>query len=284
VSEVCCKRYGAADHMKNGIVRDVQRYLCRSFGCNFTMTPPRGKPPAMKALAMLLYAVGNVSFCSIARILGVSEKLWLWRTCDPEETIMPRVSSVLLCTSALELIGLASSSSAHATILLSLIDPPMQTSTVDLTFTATSTFTTLSVAGYNLPAFEFALDNSVTLAGGGPNLLSQTWAFTPAASGTDAGQSNDGASVNDLSFGGVTAGSYDTFSQTFTTTPGSSYVYTFDFIAVGSGPSGFMVSENVASGVPEASTWAMTLVGIAGLGFAAHRRATRKGGVAFFAA
>ena len=73
MSEVRCKRWGAADHMKNGIVRDVQRYLCRSCGCNFTMTPPRGKPPAMKALAMLLYAMGNVGFCSIARILGVSD-------------------------------------------------------------------------------------------------------------------------------------------------------------------------------------------------------------------
>jgi transposase-like protein len=59
--------------MKNGIVRDVQRYLCRSCGCNFTMTPPRGNPPAMKELAMFLYAMGNVSFCSIARILGVSD-------------------------------------------------------------------------------------------------------------------------------------------------------------------------------------------------------------------
>ena len=27
----------------------------------------------MKALAVLLYAMGNVSFCSIARILGVSD-------------------------------------------------------------------------------------------------------------------------------------------------------------------------------------------------------------------
>ena len=73
MSEVCCKRCGAADHGKNGIVRGVQRYRCLSCGCNFTMTPPRGKPPAMKALAMLLYAMGNVSFCSIARILGVSD-------------------------------------------------------------------------------------------------------------------------------------------------------------------------------------------------------------------
>ena len=73
MSEVCCKRCGAADYMKNGIVRGVQRYHCRPCGCNFTMTPPRGKPPAMKALAVLLYAMGNMSFCAIARILGVSD-------------------------------------------------------------------------------------------------------------------------------------------------------------------------------------------------------------------
>src|SRR5271154_4812795 len=73
MSEVCCKRCGAADHVKNGIVRGFQRYHCLSCGCNFTMTPPRGKPPAMKALALLLYAMGNVSFGSIARILGVSD-------------------------------------------------------------------------------------------------------------------------------------------------------------------------------------------------------------------
>ncbi len=73
MSEVCCKRCGATDHVKNGIVRGFQRYLCLSCGCNFTMTPPRGRPPAMKALALLLYAMGNVSFGSIARILGVSD-------------------------------------------------------------------------------------------------------------------------------------------------------------------------------------------------------------------
>jgi hypothetical protein len=37
------------------------------------MTPPRGKPPAMRALPLLLYAMGNVSFGSISRILGVSD-------------------------------------------------------------------------------------------------------------------------------------------------------------------------------------------------------------------
>jgi transposase-like protein len=66
MNEVCCQRCGATDHVKNGIVRGFQRYLCLSCGCNFTMTPPRGKPFAMKALALLLYAMGNVSFGSIA--------------------------------------------------------------------------------------------------------------------------------------------------------------------------------------------------------------------------
>ncbi len=73
MSDVCCKRCGASDYRKNGIVRGTQRYFCHSCGCNFTMTPPRGKPPAMKALALLLYAMGNMSFCSIARLLGVSD-------------------------------------------------------------------------------------------------------------------------------------------------------------------------------------------------------------------
>src|SRR6202162_6593731 len=73
VDEICCKRCGCSDYMKNGTVRDLQRYRCRACGCNFTMTPPRGKPPAMKALAVLLYAMGGISFGSIARILGVSD-------------------------------------------------------------------------------------------------------------------------------------------------------------------------------------------------------------------
>ena len=49
-----CKRCGASDYVRNGNVRQLQRYLCKSCGGNFTDTPPRGKPPAMKALAVLL--------------------------------------------------------------------------------------------------------------------------------------------------------------------------------------------------------------------------------------
>lgn len=123
MTEIECKRCGASDYVKNGIVRGLQRYRCQQCACNFTATQPRGKPLAMKALAVLLYGMGNMSFCSIARLLNVSdvavlkwiraeaaklpeperaadvvlltidemwhflkkktEKLWLWRAYDP---------------------------------------------------------------------------------------------------------------------------------------------------------------------------------------------------------
>ena len=49
-----------------------QRYRCKACGRSFTATPRRGKPAAMKALAVLLYGLGNVSQGMIAKLLGVS--------------------------------------------------------------------------------------------------------------------------------------------------------------------------------------------------------------------
>ena len=73
MAEIICKGCGASDYVKNGYVRGLQRYRCKECGCNFTATAPRGKPAAMKALAGLLYAMANVSFGSIARLLKVSD-------------------------------------------------------------------------------------------------------------------------------------------------------------------------------------------------------------------
>jgi transposase-like protein len=70
---IICKRCQATDSVKHGTVRNLQRYQCKACGYHFTDTPLRGKPPAMKGLALLLYAMGNMSFCSIARLLGVSD-------------------------------------------------------------------------------------------------------------------------------------------------------------------------------------------------------------------
>lgn len=72
MTDLCCKRCQCASYVKNGKVRGHQRYLCKACRCNFTDTPPCGEPPAKKALALLLYGMGNVSFRSIGRIFGVS--------------------------------------------------------------------------------------------------------------------------------------------------------------------------------------------------------------------
>src|SRR3954452_6586093 len=73
MATLSCQSCGGTEAAKSGFVRGLQRYRCRSCGCNFTTTPARGKPAAMKAMAVLLYAMGNMSFGMIGRILGVSD-------------------------------------------------------------------------------------------------------------------------------------------------------------------------------------------------------------------
>ena len=69
--ELRCKRCGSAKQVKNGLMRGKQRYLCKDCGLNFTDTPPRGKPLALKVAAVLLY-VSGLSMDRTAKLLGVS--------------------------------------------------------------------------------------------------------------------------------------------------------------------------------------------------------------------
>ena len=66
-----CKRCGSDEHVKNGLMRNKQRYLCKGCGLNFTNTPARGKPLALKAAAVLLH-VSGLSMNRTAKLLGVS--------------------------------------------------------------------------------------------------------------------------------------------------------------------------------------------------------------------
>ncbi len=163
---------------------------------------------------------------------------------------------------------------ADALTLLNLIDAPGQFSTPYLlSFTAMSTSTTLSIAGYQVPGAEVARQNAVQL-GAGPNLLTQTWTYTPAASGAEAEQFFDGSPINGLSFEGLVAGSYDTFSQTFATMIGSTYTYSFRYsTSTMNAPSGFRVDvdANVPGSVPELATWGMMMLGFGSVGYAMRR-------------
>src|SRR3954447_6343290 len=72
MTELRCKHCGSGSFVRNGMAAGHQRYRCKACGRNFTATPARGKPPAMRALAVLLYGLGGVSQGMIARLLGVS--------------------------------------------------------------------------------------------------------------------------------------------------------------------------------------------------------------------
>src|SRR3954453_15554879 len=71
VMELCCMRCGSEEHVKSGLMRGQQRYLCKACGLNFTNTPTRGKPLALKAAAVLLY-ISGLSMNRTAKLLGVS--------------------------------------------------------------------------------------------------------------------------------------------------------------------------------------------------------------------
>jgi hypothetical protein len=171
-------------------------------------------------------------------------------------------------------VGLLGTASARAdTILLSLSDMPYTETLYDLNFIANAPTTTLSVAGYDPDGVWVAASNSVTALGGVANMLAGVWTFVAAPSGSDAFPLDDGA-VPALGFGGTTVGSYDTFSQTFSTTPGAEYVYQFMFfndLVPENAPSGLLVTTT-ASAVPESSSWAMMILGFWGVGFMACRR------------
>src|ERR687893_914369 len=66
-----CKRCGAEEHVKNGLMRGKQRYRCKACGLNFTDTAPRGMPLRVKVTAVLLYLSG-LSMNRTAKMLGVS--------------------------------------------------------------------------------------------------------------------------------------------------------------------------------------------------------------------
>ena len=90
MTELRCKHGGGGSFVRNGMAHGRQRYRCKACGRSFTQTPARGKPPAMKALAVLLYGLGNVSQGMIAKLLGVSHvAVYKWVRAAGEGTPAP---------------------------------------------------------------------------------------------------------------------------------------------------------------------------------------------------
>jgi transposase len=72
--DIKCKRCNSKEIVKNGFVRDQQRYKCKDCKCNFVLTDKRKKleNEPKKMLAIMMYGLGKCSFRMIGKILGVS--------------------------------------------------------------------------------------------------------------------------------------------------------------------------------------------------------------------
>src|SRR3954470_16212420 len=90
VTELRCKHCGSGSFVKDGMANRHSGYRCKACGRSFTATPAGGKPPAIKALAVLLYALGNVSQGMIAKLLGVSHvAVYKWVRAAGEQAPAP---------------------------------------------------------------------------------------------------------------------------------------------------------------------------------------------------
>ena len=68
-----CANCNCPDKVKNGLIKGVQRYKCKSCGYNYTVEERIGKySKETKRKALQLYLEG-LSFRSISRVLGVSD-------------------------------------------------------------------------------------------------------------------------------------------------------------------------------------------------------------------
>jgi transposase len=90
MSGLACKHCGSGSYVRNGMTHGHRRYRCKARGRSLTATPPRGRPPAMRALAVLLYGLGHVSQGMIAKLPGVSHvAVYRWIRAAGEEAPPP---------------------------------------------------------------------------------------------------------------------------------------------------------------------------------------------------
>jgi transposase len=86
---ISCKNCHQPETVKNGFVRDKQRYKCNACGYNFVLGDQRSKhsTEVKKALCLLLYSLGKSSFGFLAKLLGVSRTTTYYWVRQMAETI-----------------------------------------------------------------------------------------------------------------------------------------------------------------------------------------------------
>jgi hypothetical protein len=190
------------------------------------------------------------------------------------------------CAGAMALLAIPAA--ANATTLFDQTNFSATNLPVSLNFTAGATSTTVDFGGYQIPSWMNLDDIFLTLTGGSTNLLGTSFNFTAAPGAGCSGAWESGVpgtyGTNGLRFGSVCEGAYDIFSQTISTTIGSSNTLGFVLSNPNVGdsrdaivPSGLRItaSDAVVAAVPEPATWAMMLIGFGAIGCAMRFRRRR---------
>lgn len=92
--EICCKNCGASKVKLNGIVRNKQRYQCKSCLYNFVVGDNRIKTEndVKRAMAVILYSKGKCSYNFIAQFLGVGcSSVYSWIKKATNEVSFPEI-------------------------------------------------------------------------------------------------------------------------------------------------------------------------------------------------
>ena len=99
--DIVCKRCNSKTIVKNGFVRNLQRYRCKECLCNFVSTDKRKKleNEPKRMLALMMYGLGKCSFRMIGRILNVSNVSvlkWIRKMTDtiPEPKIDETITDI----------------------------------------------------------------------------------------------------------------------------------------------------------------------------------------------
>ena len=66
-----CPRCQNKHFVKNGFVKEIQRYKCKRCGYQWTRETPRGHPPIHKRFSVLLYCHG-ISMNAISKLFDTS--------------------------------------------------------------------------------------------------------------------------------------------------------------------------------------------------------------------
>jgi len=91
-----CKNCQQHNTVKNGFVRNKQRYKCHSCGYNFVLGDERHKQETevKKALSVILYSLGKASFGFLGKLFGVSRTTtYYWIRDIAATTTEPAIAS-----------------------------------------------------------------------------------------------------------------------------------------------------------------------------------------------